>query len=233
MAETARDIIKDAMKVAGVLTKTQEPSADEAADGLRFLNNMIDSWSNDSSLIYSRSLESFTLTANQQNYTLGPGGNFNTERPVKIMWAYVRVGGIDYTLDIVEDESFATIIWKNQGSIPQFLNYTNGYPQGTIKLWPFPASGYQLFLLMEKALPEFSSLNTEVALPPGWKRALTYNLAIEIAPQYGQELSATAVDIAGKSIGDIRTAVMQARSMDYLGGLAGQGNIFNGWYFNR
>lgn len=227
----ARGIIKAAMRKAGILTKTQDPSADEAMDGLQALNNMISSWSNDSMVIYSRTLQPFTLTANQRDYTIGTGGDFNTERPIKVIAAYVNVGGLDYPLVLIDDESYADIVFKNIGSIPEFLNFTNGYPLATIRLWPFPAADYTLSLLTEKQLTSLASLDTVINLPPGWERALIYNLAIEIASEYGQELPDTVPMIAKESKSEIRYAIMTARSMDYLPGPGTLGNIYNGWYW--
>lgn len=227
---TARSIIKSAMRKAGILTKTEEPSADEAADGLEMLNDLMDSWSNDSMVIYSRSLEPFTLVANQREYTIGPGADFNTPRPVRIIAAYVRVGGLDYSLQIIEDETYAGITFKNTGSIPEFLNFTNAFPVATIKLWPFPPAGYELFLLTEKQLETFT-LDEVISLPPGWKRALIHNLAVELSPEYGQELPASVIEIAKDSKAQIRSSIMTARSMDYLPGPGSMGNIYNGWYW--
>src|SRR5574343_459859 len=147
---TALGIITSAMRKIGSLVKGEDPSADEADDGLEMLNDLISSISNDSMVVYSRTLENFTLSSGTADYTIGTGGVFNTSRPVKIIAAYVRSGTIDYNLNIINDESYASITLKSTGSIPEFINYTNGYPLGTLKLYPVPASAYTLFLLTEK-----------------------------------------------------------------------------------
>lgn len=226
---TARSIIKSAMRKAGILTKTQDPSADEVTDGLNMLNDMLDSWSNDSMVIYARTLENFTLDANVGDYTIGPGGDFDTVRPIKIIWSYVRVGGLDYSLTSIEDESYAQIQLKNLGDIPQFINFTNGFPIATLKIWPRPGAGYEFFLLSEKQLSNFT-LDQDISLPPGWVRALIHNLAVELAPEYGQEIPQTVLMIARESKAEIRAAIMAARSMDYIPGPGAVGNIYNGWY---
>lgn len=225
---TALDIIKSAMRKAGVLTKAESPSADEAADGLEMLNDLLASLSNDSMVIYARELESFTLSGGTATYTMGSGGVFNTTRPVKIISSYVRVGTIDYPIDTISDEQYASVAYKGITGIPQFLNYTNGFPLGTVKLYPSPSGSYQLFILSEKQLSEFT-INQTVSLPPGWKRMLIYNLAMELLPEYGQAATQELKMIADDSKNEIRRAIMASRPMAWENGVGNEGNIYTGW----
>lgn len=227
---TALSIIKSAMRKGGILVKSETPDADEANDALESLNDLLASLSNDSMLATSRVLESFPILSGVSNYTMGSGGDFNTQRPIKLISAYVRVGTIDYMLDIVTDENYASIPLKSTGSIPQHINYTNAYPLSTIRLFPMPASGYTLFLLSEKELSSFT-LNQTVDLPPGWKRMLVYNLAVELCAEYGQSVPAEVEMIARESKAAIRQAIMTARPMQWENGLGNTGNIYSGWWY--
>lgn len=225
---TALGIIKSAMRKAGVLTKNETPSADEAADGLEMLNDLLASISNDSMTVYARTVEDFNLSGGVASYTIGSGGAFNTVRPIRIVSAYVRSGGIDYPLQIINDELYSTIAFKTGGGIPEFLNYTNAFPQATINLYPVPSSSYQLFLVTEKQLVTFT-LNETVSLPPGWERMLKYNLAIEMGPEYGQPVPPETIEIARQSKGEIRTAIMAAKPMQWDSGVGLDGNVRTGW----
>lgn len=225
---TALGIITSAMRKAGILTKNESPSADEAADGLEMLNDLLASMSNDSLVVYARTVENFPLSGGVTSYTIGSGATFNTARPIKIISAYVRSGTIDYPVQIIPDEQYANITYKSSsGGYPQFLNYTNAYPTATINLYPAPATAYQLYLVTEKQLSTFT-LNQSVDLPPGWRRMLIHNLAVEMGPEYGVEIPASVVQIARESKGEIRTAVMAAKKMDWSG-TGFVGNIYTGW----
>ncbi len=225
---TALGIITSAMRKAGVLVKNETPSADEAADGLEMLNDLLASISNDSLIVYARTFENFNLSSNVTSYTIGSGATFNTVRPIKIITAYVRSGNIDYPLTIVSDEQYATIQLKTVGGIPEFINYTNAFPQAVINLYPAPASGYQIFLVTEKQLNTFT-LNETVNLPPGWRRMLVNNLAVELAPEYGVSIPPETVQVAKDSKAEIKAAVMAAKSMQWNSGLGLEGNIYSGW----
>lgn len=225
---TALGIITSAMRKAGVLVKSEAPSADEAADGLEMLNDLLASISNDSMVVYSRTFESFNLSGNVASYTIGSGATFNTVRPVKIITAYIRSGGIDYPLKLVSDEQYATITLKTASGIPDFINYTNAFPQATINLYPVPAAAYELFLVTEKQLVTLA-LNDTISMPPGWRRMLVYNLAVEMGPEYGQPVPPETIQIAKDSKAEIRAAAMAAKSMQWENGLGQDGNIFAGW----
>jgi hypothetical protein len=227
---TARSIIKRSLQKIGVLVKSEEPSADEANDGLLALNALIDSWSNDSLNIYARAWESFPLTSSD-NYTIGTGGDFNTARPTNIVAAYLRSGTVDYPIEVIDDEAYSTIVFKSLQGISYFLNYDNAYPLGNIRLYPVPSGSYSIFLLTEKALTQFTTLDTELSMPPGTERALIYNLGIDQAPEYGQQVSAEHAKTAAESLGLIRTKVAQVRGMDAYPKNMTVRNIFSGWAY--
>ena len=226
---TARTIIKRALQRNGVLTKNESPSGDEASDGLSMLNDMIGSWSNDSLLIYARVSESFPLVSGQSSYTIGTGGDFNTDRPLQILTAFTRIGSVDYDIGIVSDSVFDSITQKSiSSSIPSVMFYYAAHPLGTITIYPVPTTG-DLHIRSEKQLTEFATLDTDVDLPPGWDRALIYNLSIELAGEYGQPVSETTYQLAMDGLSKIKTAVARNKTMDYPSH-GGDNNVYTGWY---
>ena len=212
---TARDIIKKALQKNGVLTKNESPSGDEASDGLDSLNAMLSSWSNDTLLLYTRTLENFPLTANVTEYTIGAGGTFNTDVPLQIVSAYVRSGGIDYPLSIVSDTDFDNYTTDKDlsGFTPNKMFYNRSYPLGKITIWPTPISGTNLYIRSEKELSQFL-LDDVVELPAGWERALIFNLAVELASEYGQQSDQLTFQIAQESKKMLKKSVMRNRPMD-------------------
>lgn len=215
---TARDLIHGAMRLIGVIRKGETPDGDEANDALEALNAMIASWSNESLISYARVRDTHTLTPSVGSYTIGTGATINTARPVQIISAYVSSGGVDYPVTLINDEtydqniSFKTVL----SSIPQYLNYSNEYPNGTIRLWPVPSSAFVLHLLSEKPIAQFATLDTDVELPTGWERALRYSLALEISPEYAAEASPAVIATARESKGLIMMAAAKNRPMTAL-----------------
>lgn len=227
---TASQIISSAMKKIGVLTKSSAPDADESADGLVALNGLLSSWSNESLFAYTRVRETFSLTAGTASYTIGTSQAFNTTRPISIVEAHITNGTTDWSLALIPDEVYQAISDKDTQSIPTMLNFNNGYPSATIYLWPTPSSSSDtLTITSEKPLVTLA-LSDTISLPPGWERALTYNLAVEIAPEYGVQVDPLIVKTAMESKGLIALAVSKTRPMTALNTWGNSYNILTGDY---
>lgn len=227
---TAIQIITRALQKNGVLVGSEVPSSDMTDDGLSALNDLIDSWSNDSLRITSRTDDVFTLNAGVSTYTIGTGQTFNTTRPIALIDAcFTRFAPqYDEPVSIITDELYNNITNKAALGRPRNLNYNNAYPVGEIKLYPVPDQNYELHLISEKPLANWT-LYQDVALPAGWNRALIYNLAIELAPEYGQPVTNEMSMIARESKGNLARAVLRARPLESYPNLGFNENIYTGW----
>lgn len=214
---TVRDLIKGSMQLLGLVQKSESITGDEAIDGMARLNEMIQSFSNESLVVYARSWETFNLVSGTGSYTIGPSAVFNTSRPMFILSAYVRAQNIDYPLDIIPDDQYALYIMDKslQTTYPQALSYDNAFPVATIRLWPVPLGG-TLHMQSEKVLDSFATLDDDVEFPPGWLRMLRYNLALELAPEYGVSPSPVVVATAVDAKRNIKTAAAKLRPMVWM-----------------
>lgn len=231
MATTVKKIINKAFQKSGIMVGTQQPTSDEANDALDALNAMLSSWSNDSMLIYARTWETFNLVGGQSKYQIGPGApDFNTVRPIDILSSHIIITGqSNYNVAVLNDEAFNEAIrLPSAPGLPKWINYDNAYPVANIRLWPVPTTAWQIFILTEKILSQFL-LNDAFDLPPGWERALIFNLAIEIASDYEQTPPAATVKIAGESLALIKKAIAKNHNFDAFPQQPAPNNIFTGW----
>jgi hypothetical protein len=183
---SALDIITRALRTIGVLGSGETAGPAMASDGLSSLNEMVEAWDTEKLSIFEDTQEGFTLTG-AQSYTIGSGGDFDTSRPMKITSAFVRVGTVDYPVDVVTKEQYDGISLKSTaGEIPSVVCVEMDYPLSTLKLWPV-ATGCTLYLNSVKPLSIFTSLTTQVNFPPGYERALRLCLAVEMMPEYGMD----------------------------------------------
>lgn len=203
MATTANDLIRRAMLLIGNIGKGESPDSDEASDGLISLNAMLDSWSNESLMIYQTLQENFPLVGGTQSYTIGSGGVFNTTRPIRLTNAFIRqaTNNIDTPVKILRtSDSYDKISLKtSQSSFPDHIYYDMAYPLGTMYLWPVPSIASTLFIDSYKQLQQFSTLTTAISLPNGYERMIVYNLAMEISPEYGATPSQIVMAVAVES----------------------------------
>lgn len=202
---TARNIIEGALRLIGAISSGENASASEISDGLTTLNDMLDSWSNENNLLFVKTREVFNLVAGQQTYTIGPGGNFDTTRPIKIIGAGLIENNIETPMDVITAFDWSQITQKTfDGSFPSKIYEESGYPFSNVIVWPTPISTLGLAIYSEKQLISFANASDTVQLPPGYNRALKYNLAIEFAPEYGKEPPSAVIAGATNSLANIK-----------------------------
>jgi len=189
MADTALTIITDALLDLGVLADEETPSASQTQGGLRKLNNLIDSWNLKSLNVYGAMPVVTPLIANQGIYTLTQTG--------AVQSAYVRDNSqpatqvMDIPITVYSDEQWQDVAFKGMmANYPYFGVWVNnnGLNQ-QVYVNPIPsASNYSLVLWISSLLANLA-LNDTIVFAPGYKRALTLGLQMELAPSYGVEIS--------------------------------------------
>lgn len=185
---TGSAIISRALRLIGALAAGETASATEQADALEALNAMLDSWRTESLAVYAFRDETLTLTG-AASYTIGTGGALNTTRPVKIESAYQRVSTVDYPVRLASADAWYRLAAKSTTSnVAEWLYYEPAYPLGVLYLYPKPTSGV-LHLVTWVPLTAVTAA-AEVALPPGYQDAITYHLAVRLAPEYGRPVTA-------------------------------------------
>jgi hypothetical protein len=188
---TARDFIKTSLRNISVLGVGSSLDDIEAADALEMLNDMIASWSAEGNMVYDTTVETFSLVSGTEAYTIGSAGDFATTRPVSITAAYVTIAGTDYPLTVYGAKQYSEISDKDNTGTPRVFWYDDNHTLGNIRIYPAPNTTSTITLYSEKALTEFSTLDTVYAMPAEDKAAIKSNLSVWIAPQYEREAPPT------------------------------------------
>lgn len=205
---TAQTIIDRAMRLIGAIASGESPTAAESTDALAALNAMIESWQTERLYVYAMVDTAFTLVPTDASYTVGPAGNFAlTPRPPKIEDIYIRESGIDYPIQLIDFQRWDAIADKTSTSnIPEFAYYEPTLATGTLQLWPVPSAANSLHIVTWTTLASLAAVGTTVTLPQGYERALAYNLAIEIAPEFEKKVSSDVYGIAAEAKANIKRA---------------------------
>jgi len=197
---TAENIIRQALLKIEAVGFNDIVSTQLKSDGLIALNNLISSWSAEGLNIPYITLYNSVLTVDKASYTIGSGGDFNTTRPIQIRNAFIRDSSDnDYPVTIKSILEYAKIVDKTVTGRPYWLFYNPEWTLGKIYLYPVPDDTESLHLDMFVALSEISVVTDNVNLPNEYKRALIYNLAVELSSTFNTENLLIIKNIADES----------------------------------
>lgn len=203
---SALELIESSARLAGILASGETFNADEAVDGLKSLNDILENWSIENLSVWQTDNYTHALTPGQASYTIGPGGDFDTTRPIRIGLSYTRVNNADFPMTQWGLEEYNAVAVKTTGGIPSRYVYLNEYPLGVVYLYPVPAAASTIALAVDRLLSFPVTLTTQLAFPPGYEKALRFTLATNMAPEYGIAVNPTVAAIAASSKGDIKRA---------------------------
>lgn len=214
---TALTLIEDALGLTNAVGVDQTLTGDEADDGLRALNDLLEDWSTQSLAVFGQANQTFNTVVGQFVYTIGTGGNWNTNRPVRINDpAYSVINNVSFPCLSMTQAEYNLISNKTQTQqYPDRYLYVNENPLGLVTLWPAPSSVTPITLSMDRVLTQIAAITTTLVFPPGYYKAFKYALALELAPLFGKKIAdfPDVVGIAHTSLGNIKRANKKQRLM--------------------
>jgi hypothetical protein len=205
---TANDQINGALRLIGQLAEGETPSAATSQDALTAMNQMLDSWSSERLSVFSTQDQIFSWPPNLRSRTLGPTGDFVGNRPVLLDDAtYFRdpANNISFGIKIINQQQYNGIAVKTVTSTyPQVLWINMDMPNVSMYIYPVPTKVLEWHFVSVTELVEPATLSTELVIPPGYLRAFRFNLASEIAAEFGVEPSPQVQRIAMSSKRNIK-----------------------------
>lgn len=197
---TARELIEGSLRLIGVLAEGETPSADTINDGLTAFNQLLDSWSAERLSVYATQDQVFTWPASTISRTIGPTGNFVGNRPILLddsTYFKDASTGVSYGLKLINQQQYNGIAVKTVTSTyPQVLWINMDMPNATMYVYPVPTKALEFHFVSVLELDQPANLSTTLVFPPGYLRAFRYNLACELASEFGIEPPPTVQRIA-------------------------------------
>ena len=190
---TAAQLVRSALRLIEVIGSGGEESAEEAADGLAVLQALLASWSAEELTVFASNTQSVSMTADDAEYTLAT-------RPQKVLSADVLSAAITFPVEVCGPKRWAEIGDKNSKSLVTkavFCDY--GFPDAVIKVAPIPLGSATLRLYCTTDLATLASGAATFSMPPGYERAVRFNLAVDLCAEWGKKLDPTVATIATQS----------------------------------
>jgi hypothetical protein len=186
----ASDLVQSSMRLIGALASGETPSTDEAADGLLVLQQLLDSWSADEMLVFATAKLVLTTVNGTASYTPG-------SRPLKILSADVVTGGNTHPVAVVGPDGWAQVPDRNaSSSLPRAVYCDYAYPTALVYVAPIPNIVMSINLYATVDLATLANGAATFTMPEGYARAVRYNLAMDLAPEYGRMTAPEMANVA-------------------------------------
>lgn len=186
------NLIKQALRIIGATASGETPNADEVSEANEVLNQMLKAWSADGVHLWKRTEVSNTLIVGKDKYLIGPSGDIDTTRPLKVQYAFRRdTSNKDTELYRISMDEYWRLPNKTRSN-----GTTTTYafdPQlgnAVLYVWPpMSAASHTIFLQCDMPIEDMDASTDDLELPQEWYQALKWSLAAELAAEYSQDLS--------------------------------------------
>ncbi len=190
LTTTLADLLKPALRMAGITQRPgTTPSPDQYGELIPAVNRALQSANCNGHTIFATSIVQYPLVSGQKIYTIGPGGDFPSERPMFIKDAnlvFPTTPQLRQRLKLLDSHEWSLIPMQDIGnSLPWALFYNPTYGpagRGTIYLAFQPPEGYLLELYTWTLLgASFSAVTELVILPDGYDDFIVTTMAVKAA----------------------------------------------------
>lgn len=229
---SAEDFATRALRLIGIIDPTENPSAEDGETALQVLNDWIDDLGTQRQSIYALARTTQTLISGTASYTIGSGGTINIVRPLWIdhagfVFDTTVTPSSEVPVHVLQNDEYEALTPKAlQSSVVSAIWYDHAWTAGLGRIYVFPipnVGSTQLVLYTPTALTEFANYATDYTFPPGYRRAITYNLAVELAAHFPGALVPPKVEqLAASSLANLKRANLRLSTVDVDHALSGR-----------
>jgi len=211
MPTSVSDLIHSSMRLIGAIAAGEILETDELDDAFVSLNQMLASWNTEGASLVGR--QRMVASIGFSNSLALP------QRPVKIDAASTSINGVDSALEIVDAAGWEAIPVPEKAMQSIFIRklYCDYlFPNSTVYIWPTPRLSGSLEMWIYAVMTQFASLTDTITLPDGYEAGLRWNLAVNLAPEYGRPLDQVVMANAQ----NFKASLVQLNASNHMKSLA-------------
>lgn len=186
---TLLDLVTNALVLIGAINPDEPPAPSDLNSAISFLNALVNLWDASGLLAFFSTRQQWPISSGKSNYQwgTGAGADWTSQRPTKITNLYITDGGTDYPVDIIDEDTYDSIVNKSNTGRPFSVYLNPTYPNYTLIFYFVPDRAYTINIDSDQDLIDFTNPTSEILLPPEYQAALMWNLAADLCPSYSKE----------------------------------------------
>lgn len=187
---TAREFVSDSYNLINASSPTVPLYGSDLSNGIRYLNDLILSYSGTGLMITVAKNIKTTVIQGQEFVTFAdpaylPVADVPEGRLANIQNAFLLLSGVTYPLSITNRNDFMqSYRFDPLKGLPRFAIIFPEIDVTSLRLYPAPSQSYELNVYGKFELPELTSNSDMSVLPAYYRRFLKFALAKELA-MYG------------------------------------------------
>ena len=177
---TGATLVEDALQQAEIIGAGEIVNAEDQVLALRMLNRLLESWATDTLMLYTTTKSTFTMTAGVGSYST----SLLSARPISIYDIIVNSGGVDYDIEMIDEQTYNEIAFKAVAAIPSVCFNDTTFPNSTLKFYPVPSGSFTCTVAFNSVLTTPIASGTTVTFPPGYEKAIIDCLSLELCKPF-------------------------------------------------
>lgn len=187
---TARQLIDSALRKLGVLIQGESATTTQDTEAILALNILLKQFFTLGMPFYREYTHTITpLVAGTSAYNISPDITSPLGAVYNVYEAFLRntTTQIDIPLKVISREEYYSLTDKTQQGVPVQVAISHDGLQAYLYLTPdsTTASSSTVLLYGYKQNDTIVDATDVLAMPQEWLRAVVYNLAVDLAPEYG------------------------------------------------
>ncbi|CAB4216895.1 hypothetical protein UFOVP1590_11 [uncultured Caudovirales phage] len=155
-------------------------------------NLMVKQWMTEGLKIWTVSEYTLPLVASTTSYTIGPGMDLNTDRPLKCIQAFLRntstTPNLDIPVQIISQQEYNLLSSKGNSGVTNSIYLKTSATYSTVYVWLTPdtntSTNYELHMIVQRPLSDMNTSTATLDFPNEWFNALVWGLADELAIEF-------------------------------------------------
>ena len=187
---TARDVVKQAMSLIGVLGAGVEPNADDAETARIHLNMMLKSMQADGCNLWRETEDSVTFAADDGAVDLDP-------RVIDVMEARIVLSST-YERSLAQWGWGEYVTYPNKTASGDPVVFTIRKQRGVteMRVWPVPSVERVIRYTCARVIEDVADLANDIDVPQEWLETVVYNLAARLCEPF--EVSANNPNVVAR-----------------------------------